>query len=111
MRTNPEGKGDLAPDGDAPLSVGDALSFPAAHSHQVLAPPGGHSFEPPFPPLELVTKPVLTTAEIAYYTNQAEQTWRIHACRETYPEGLKPVRIGGRLNWPTKGAKKLLGVA
>ena len=65
----------------------------------------------PYPPLESVTKPNLTTAEIAYYCNQAEQTWRIHACRETYPEGLRPLRVGGRLNWPTAGAKKLLGVA
>ncbi len=65
----------------------------------------------PYPPLESVTKPNLTTAEIAYYANQAPQTWRIHACRETYPEGLRPLRIGGRLNWPTAGAKKLLGVA
>lgn len=71
------------------------------------APP----FTPPFPPLELVTKPNLTTAEIAYYANQAQQTWRMHACRETYPEGLRPHRIGGRLNWPTAGAKRLLGVA
>lgn len=68
-------------------------------------------FTPPYPPLELVTKPNLTTAEIAYYANQAEQTWRIHACRETFPDGLRPIRIGGRLNWPTVGAKKLLGVA
>ena len=67
-------------------------------------------FVPPFPPLELVTKPNLTTAEIAYYTNQVENTWRIHACRETFPEGLRPLRIGGRLNWPTKGAKRLLGI-
>jgi hypothetical protein len=50
------------------------------------------------------------TAEMAYYANQSEQTWRAHACRETYPEGLRPHRIGGRLNWPTAGAKKLLGV-
>ena len=69
-------------------------------------------FTPPFPPLELVSKPNLTTAEIAYYANQAEQTWRVHACRETYPDGLRPRRIGNRLNWPTAGAKKLfLGVA
>jgi hypothetical protein len=66
---------------------------------------------PPYPPLALVTKPNLTTAEIAYYTNQAQQTWRIHACRETFPPGLRPIRIGGRLNWPTAGAKLLLGVA
>ncbi len=64
-----------------------------------------------FPPLESVTKPNLTTAEIAYYANQAQQTWRIPACRETYPEGLKPLRIGGRMKWPKKGATKLLGVS
>ena len=65
---------------------------------------------PPYPPLATVTKPNLTTAEIAYYANQAQQTWRIHACRETFPDGLRPLRIGGRLNWPTAGAKKLMGV-
>ena len=70
--------------------------------------PAPQQFTAPFPPLELVTKPNLTTAEIAYYANQAEQTWRIHACLETFPEGLRPRRIGGRLNWPTAGAKKLL---
>jgi hypothetical protein len=69
-----------------------------------------YTFTPPYPPLALVTKPNLTTAEIAYYANQAQQTWRIHACRETFPEALRPIRIGGRLNWPTSGAKKLCGV-
>lgn len=68
-------------------------------------------YQPPFPPLELVTKPNVTTAEVAYYANQAEQTWRVHACRETFPDGLRPLRIGGRLNWPTVGLKKLLGIA
>lgn len=65
----------------------------------------------PFPPLESVTKPGLTTAEIAYYSDLAEQTWRAYACKETYPEGMKPLRVGGRLRWPTAGAKRLLGVA
>jgi hypothetical protein len=64
-----------------------------------------------FPPLETVSKPVLTTKEIAYYLNQSTQTWRAHACHETYPEGLRPIRIGNRLNWPTDGVKKLIGVA
>ncbi len=68
-------------------------------------------FTAPYPPLALVTKPNLTTAEIAYYTNQKEQTWRVHACRETFPNGLRPHRIGGRLNWPTAGAKILVGLA
>ncbi len=63
-----------------------------------------------YPPLETVTKPRLTTAELAHYSNLAEQTWRIKACRETFPEGLRPLRVCGRLAWPTAGAKKLLGV-
>ena len=66
--------------------------------------------KPAYPPLTEVTKPNLTTAEIAFYTNQAEQTWRIHACKETFPVGLRPIRIGGRLNWPLSGVKKICGV-
>lgn len=61
-------------------------------------------------PLEQVTKPNLTTAEIAYYSNMAEQTWRVKACYETFPDGLRPLRVCGKLAWPTAGAKKLLGV-
>lgn len=68
------------------------------------------AYAAPFPPLERITKPTLTTAEIAYYTNQTQNTWRIHAYQETYPEGLRPIRIGRRLNWPTCGLKKLLEV-
>jgi hypothetical protein len=63
-----------------------------------------------FPPLALVTKPNLTTAELAYYSNMAEQTWRVKACYDTAPEGLRPLRVCGKLAWPTAGAKKLLGV-
>ena len=67
-------------------------------------------FPAPYPALEQVTKPNLTTAEIAYYSNMAEQTWRVKACYETFPDGLRPLRVCGRLAWPTAGAKKLLGV-
>lgn len=63
-----------------------------------------------FPPLGSVTKPNLTTAELAYYSNMAEQTWRVKACYDTAPEGLRPLRVCGKLAWPTAGAKKLLGV-
>lgn len=62
-------------------------------------------------PLEQVTKPNLTTAELAYYSNMAEQTWRVKACYDTAPEGLRPLRVCGKLAWPTAGAKKLLGVS
>ena len=62
-------------------------------------------------PLDGVTKPNLTTAELAYYSNMAEQTWRVKACYDTAPEGLRPLRVCGKLAWPTAGAKKLLGVS
>lgn len=64
-----------------------------------------------FPPLESVTKPNLTTRELAFYSNMAEQSWRVKACYDTAPEGLRPLRVCGKLAWPTAGAKKLLGVA
>ena len=67
-------------------------------------------FTAPFPPLELVTKPHLTTAELSYYTNMAKQSWRVKACYDTAPEGLRPLRVCGKLAWPTAGAKKLLGL-
>lgn len=61
-----------------------------------------------FPPLELVTKPNLTTKELAHYSNMAEQTWRVKACYDSAPDGLRPRRVCGKLAWPTAGAKKLL---
>ncbi len=63
------------------------------------------------PPLESVTKPNLTTRELAFYSNMAEQTWRVKACYDSAPDGLRPLRVCGKLAWPTAGAKKLLGVA
>ncbi len=63
-----------------------------------------------YPPLETVTKPNLTTAELAFYSNMTAQTWRVKSCYDTAPEGLRPLRVCGKLAWPTAGAKKLLGV-
>ncbi len=63
-----------------------------------------------YPPLELVTKPNLTTAELAFYSNMARQSWRKHACYDTAPGGLRPLRVCGKLAWSTVGVKKLLGV-
>lgn len=62
-----------------------------------------------FPPLEQVTKPNLTTKELCYYGNIAEQTAWLWACKESGP--VRPIRIGRRLNWPTKAVKQLCGVA
>ena len=67
-------------------------------------------FTAPFPPLALVSKPNLTTAELAYYSNITAQCWRVKACYETFPEGLRPLRVCGKLAWSTLATKKLLGV-
>ncbi len=67
-----------------------------------------HRFTGHYQPLEQVTKPNLTTAELAYYSNMAEQTWRVKACYDSAPDGLRPRRVCGKLAWPTAGAKKLL---
>lgn len=63
-----------------------------------------------FPPLESVTKPHLTTHELAYYTNLRPQTWWMKACYDSAPEGLRPLKICNRLAWPTEAVKLWLGV-
>ncbi|WP_273361881.1 hypothetical protein [Simplicispira suum] len=65
-------------------------------------------FNAPFPPLALVNKPNLTTAETAYYLNRRPQTLRGWACLENGP--LRPTRIGGLLAWNTATVKALAGV-
>lgn len=63
-----------------------------------------------FPPLEQVTRPTVPTPQAAYYLNRASQTLRGWACSETWPEGLRPTRINGRLAWPVAGIRTVLGV-
>ena len=65
-------------------------------------------FTAPFPPLALVTRPNLTTAETAYYLNRRPQTLRGWACLENGP--LRPTRIGGLLAWNTATVKALAGL-
>ena len=66
-------------------------------------------FTSPYPPLALVNKPNLTTAECAYYLNRAPQTCRAWACLENGP--IRPRRIGGLLAWDTAEVKALAGEA
>lgn len=66
-------------------------------------------FTPPFPPLALVTKPNLTTGELAYYLNRRPQTLRGWACNEDGP--IRPKRVGGLLAWSTVQAKALAGIS
>lgn len=59
-----------------------------------------------FPPLELVTRPTVTTAEAAYYLNRQPQTMRSWASTEH--GAIRPVRICGRLAWKVSEIKALL---
>lgn len=64
-----------------------------------------------FPPLELVNRPTVPTEQAAYYLLRQPQTLRSWACAETFPDGLRPVRIAGRLGWPVAGIRLALGVS
>lgn len=63
-----------------------------------------------FPPLELVNRPTVPTAQAAHYLLRRPQTLRGWACAETFPTGLRPVRINGRLGWPVAGIRAALGM-
>jgi len=63
-----------------------------------------------FPPLEQVNRPTVPTEQAAYYLCRKAQTLRGWACAETFPNGLRPVRINGRLAWPVAGIRAVLGV-
>ena len=64
-----------------------------------------------FPPLEQITRPTVPTEQAGYYLDRRPQTMRGWACAETFPDGLRPIRINGRLAWPVAGIRRLLGVA
>jgi hypothetical protein len=59
-------------------------------------------------PLHRVVRPMLTTAEAAYYLNRKPQTLRVWACKENGP--LRPVRLHGRLGWPVAAVRRYLGL-
>ena len=82
----------------------------ATHHNAQTAQLSTAPFAVQFPPLALVNKPNLTTAEAAFYLNRAPQTLRAWACLENFPAGLRCRRIGGLLAWPTVEVKALAGV-
>lgn len=59
-----------------------------------------------FPPLEQVTRTILTTEEAAHYLNRRPQTLRAWACLEN--GALRPMRINGRLAWSVAAIRALL---
>lgn len=61
-----------------------------------------------FVPLDRETRPVVDTAAAAFYLSRQPQTLRGWACKENGP--LRPLRVHGRLAWPTAEIRRLLGV-
>jgi hypothetical protein len=80
----------------------------ATTQHSSEASPGATAAQ--FPPLGQVTKPNLTTEELAFYADRQQQTLRGWACR-TGSGPLTPLRINGRLAWPVADVRRLLGVS
>ena len=61
-----------------------------------------------YPPLEAISKPLLSTNEAAYYLGRTPQTLRNWSSAKKGP--ITPRRVGGRLGWSAAEIKKLLGV-
>ena len=66
---------------------------------------------PAFPPLHLEARPTVDTAAAAHYLLRQPQTLRGWASAGTYPDGLRPLRVMGRLAWSVAGIRAALGVA
>lgn len=64
-----------------------------------------------FPPLELVSRPTVPTEQAAHYLCSRPQALLGWARAETFPDGLRPKRVNGRLGWPVVGIRAVLGVA
>ena len=63
-----------------------------------------------FPPLELVNRPTVPTAQAAFYMNRRPQTLRTWAMNDGSGP-LRPLRINGRLAWNVAELRRVLGVA
>ena len=61
-----------------------------------------------YPPIDLETRPAVETAQAAAYLGRRPQTLRKWACLESGP--LRPVRVHGRLMWPMRDIRRLLGL-
>lgn len=63
---------------------------------------------PAFASLDRETRAAVDTATAAHHLNRRPQTLRGWACHEDGP--LRPLRVNGRLAWPTAEIRRLLGV-
>jgi hypothetical protein len=81
------------------------------HSAKIAQQSSGQSGCPAdFIPLDQETRTHVSTPVMCRHIGRKEQTARGWASAETYPDGLKPLRINGRLAWPVAGIRRILGV-
>ena len=66
---------------------------------------------PAYVSLASETRTHVSTAVLCRHLNRKEQTARGWASAGTYPDGLRPLRVMGRLAWPVAGIRAALGVA
>lgn len=65
-------------------------------------------WEKKYPSLTEEVRPTVTTDAAAFYLGRKPQTLRGWACHEDGP--IRPMRVHGRLAWPTDGIRRLLGL-
>ena len=82
-----------------------------ATHHSTEAREGASAAPADFVPLHLETRTHVSTAVLCRHLNRQPQTARGWASAETFPPGLRPLRVMGRLAWPVAGIKAVLGVA
>ena len=82
-----------------------------ATHHSTEAREGATAAPADFVPLHLETRTHVSTAVMCRHLNRKEQTARGWASAGTYPEGLRPLRVMGRLAWPVEAIRKVVGVA
>jgi hypothetical protein len=63
--------------------------------------------EASFPPIEIETRTTVSTECCAFHLNRRPQTLRQWAFYQSGP--LQPIRINGRLAWPTAEIRRLVG--
>ena len=59
-----------------------------------------------YPPLDSISAPTVDTGAAAFYLGRQPQTLREWACRQSGP--VAPLRINGRLAWPTAKLREIL---
>ena len=86
------------------------LAMQTATHHSIKARAGADVAPADFVPLHLETRPTVNTATAAHFLLRRPQTLRGWASSGALPDGLRPLRVNGRLAWPVAAIKAALGV-